>query len=628
MAASTAASIFAPIASAFQDLLKYKIINSSFTGDKGLDTLLNTFLFSIVTVFMSVFSYEMLMIQWRIFKQKTLAGKLDPHSYKYYQKYITDNTNDFVYTTWQVMAPGGKHFSERLGRFFMTSCGWKLGKAQPTVLNLDTKTIGDALAGSSFDVMKKSIEKDEVIPIFVKGRGIIAIAKSEENVVIGYNDSEVFKEFVDMIFNIDIGAVEVPKNTKKVKTQMQIFNSSGTIAGHIYSDRTFDMFISRHKPEILNIVHNFMSVNAENGCAAFGGYGTYNLGVILHGRPGTGKTMFIKAVANQLMRNVKMIDMRQIRTRKQFIDIFNDWSKYIYVLDEFDCIEGVIRSRDMAAVKEADPLPGLKEEQMKTLQMIAKRPVIPKDQEKTDPLFMKLDEIKTQIASYENRLTLDSILTVLDGVEEMRGRCIIATTNHINRIDSALLREGRFDIKIELGPFNKTEIVELLTKMYLDIATEEDMELIRNAKYKEEFFTPVQIISIVTAHRELKKVVRILTGEDSFNNGTQQNGSETKTVEAKTAETNDPINTSDAKLETKPTEKKIPEVGEPGGEEVYVPVNDRVEKIRHKLEMSDSEDNESSDTEDISVVKTTTTTKQINVLTNRKKSQKAVDEAK
>jgi len=41
-------------------------------------------------------------------------------------------------------------------------------------------------------------------------------------------------------------------------------------------------------------------------------------------------------------------------------------------------------------------------------------------------------------------------LNVLDGILEIDGRMLIITTNYPEKIDEALLRPGRIDIKIEL----------------------------------------------------------------------------------------------------------------------------------------------------------------------------------
>ena len=48
-------------------------------------------------------------------------------------------------------------------------------------------------------------------------------------------------------------------------------------------------------------------------------------------------------------------------------------------------------------------------------------------------------------------VTLSGLLNALDGVSSREGRVLFLTTNHPDRLDSALIRPGRVDRKIELG---------------------------------------------------------------------------------------------------------------------------------------------------------------------------------
>ena len=118
----------------------------------------------------------------------------------------------------------------------------------------------------------------------------------------------------------------------------------------------------------------------------------------------------------------------------------------------------------------------------------------------------ELELINKEIQTIKNKLTIDTMLTVLDGVVEMRGRVIIATTNYIDRIDSALIREGRFDLKIKLEEFNNQEIRDMLKLMY----PEEDMSYLEDKIFKETY-TPVQLISLSHRLREFQCVVDELT---------------------------------------------------------------------------------------------------------------------
>jgi mitochondrial chaperone BCS1 len=49
------------------------------------------------------------------------------------------------------------------------------------------------------------------------------------------------------------------------------------------------------------------------------------------------------------------------------------------------------------------------------------------------------------------KVSLSSLLNVIDGVGSQEGRILIMTTNHITRLDEALIRPGHVDKKAELG---------------------------------------------------------------------------------------------------------------------------------------------------------------------------------
>lgn len=51
--------------------------------------------------------------------------------------------------------------------------------------------------------------------------------------------------------------------------------------------------------------------------------------------------------------------------------------------------------------------------------------------------------------SEETNVSLATLLNVLDGVGSPEGRMLIMTTNHIERLDNALIRPGRADQKFE-----------------------------------------------------------------------------------------------------------------------------------------------------------------------------------
>ena len=59
------------------------------------------------------------------------------------------------------------------------------------------------------------------------------------------------------------------------------------------------------------------------------------------------------------------------------------------------------------------------------------------------------------------KVSLSTLLNVLDGLASPEGRLLIMTTNHIECLDPALIRPGRVDMKAELYLANEDMINQL-----------------------------------------------------------------------------------------------------------------------------------------------------------------------
>lgn len=65
-----------------------------------------------------------------------------------------------------------------------------------------------------------------------------------------------------------------------------------------------------------------------------------------------------------------------------------------------------------------------------------------------------------------SKITFSSLLNCLDGAFYRHGLVTIITTNHIEKLDDALLRTGRMDVKIEVSNPTSKEISEYLSVFY------------------------------------------------------------------------------------------------------------------------------------------------------------------
>ena len=74
----------------------------------------------------------------------------------------------------------------------------------------------------------------------------------------------------------------------------------------------------------------------------------------------------------------------------------------------------------------------------------------------------------TPIINLQKTTNLSEVLNSLDGIVSNPGRILIATTNHKEKLDEALLRDGRFDLKVEISFVDQDIAIQFFHKFYPD----------------------------------------------------------------------------------------------------------------------------------------------------------------
>ncbi len=66
----------------------------------------------------------------------------------------------------------------------------------------------------------------------------------------------------------------------------------------------------------------------------------------------------------------------------------------------------------------------------------------------------------------QNKITFSGLLNALDGVAAAEGRILFATTNHLERLDPALIRPGRIDRQVEIGFATTEQLRRMFVRFY------------------------------------------------------------------------------------------------------------------------------------------------------------------
>jgi DNA replication protein DnaC len=91
-----------------------------------------------------------------------------------------------------------------------------------------------------------------------------------------------------------------------------------------------------------------------------------------------------------------------------------------------------------------------------------------------------------------DKITLSSLLNILDGTLELPGRMIVITSNFPEKLDKALIRPGRIDMIIELGKATCETIKEMYNSFYSSILDQDSFDQLPDKRW-----TPAEINCIL-----------------------------------------------------------------------------------------------------------------------------------
>jgi chaperone BCS1 len=179
----------------------------------------------------------------------------------------------------------------------------------------------------------------------------------------------------------------------------------------------------------------------------------WNRSYLLHGPPGCGKTSIIKCLSIMYGLDIYNLNLNHVKDDFHLQKLFNALpDKCMLVLEDIDCTSTTL-SRDKK-----------------------------QEEEKSD------------------HITLSTLLNLIDGVTSTHGRITVMTTNHVERVDYALVRPGRCDVHLHMEKCDTGQIEYMYQMFFRSSPSKQQLDRL-SAKPPDAALSPAEICSIFKTYR-------------------------------------------------------------------------------------------------------------------------------
>jgi len=178
----------------------------------------------------------------------------------------------------------------------------------------------------------------------------------------------------------------------------------------------------------------------------------YHRGYLFYGPPGTGKTSLVSALAAHFGLSIYIVNLGDFTDRTLMCAVNQVPRNSVLLFEDIDCMRGSqTRGGSESAGDESRSAAG---------------------NAKENP-------------SPQNGVTLSGLLNTLDGFHAPSGVLFVMTTNHIEKLDPALLRPGRIDYKLYLARASDRQKMELYRRFFPNSPEAAAMEFVEASRAAE-----------------------------------------------------------------------------------------------------------------------------------------------
>lgn len=197
-------------------------------------------------------------------------------------------------------------------------------------------------------------------------------------------------------------------------------------------------------------------------------------GYLLYGPAGSGKSSMIAAIANYLKWDVYDLELTQVRSNSELKQLLiQTTNKSVIVIEDIDCSVCFAHPRSRQPTSSSSELS-----------------------------FSESSE-QGKLEDDGGRITLSGLLNFTDGLWSCCGneRILIFTTNHVDKLDAALLRPGRMDLHIHMS-YCTYSAFKSLSLNYLTLENHHLFPKVEKLIRNGAKITPAQVSEILIQNRD------------------------------------------------------------------------------------------------------------------------------